>query len=244
LYYKEESQFTFNLNVIESPKEIVLENGTVLLEKAAVNTNGIVPVAKGEDFKDYVFAGWYKSANANYENVITDVSQVDENSYAKFIPKEILNVKAQVSNGTMSNGIHAGKYAIRFVSSVESLDYKNVGFKVTYEEGGQVKTKTSTSQTVYERIKSTEDATAYGFSTGVIDANSKYFITGKLPISDTAAAKATTYTVQAYVETKDGTISYGPARILSFNDSKPARSSLIIKKLCALCTELLAINSN
>ena len=214
-YYKEDSQFTFNLNVIESDV-IEGENGAVILNRDNVNTEGQVPVPVYEDYKDYVFAGWYQSANAIYDNAITDLSEVTESSYAKFIPKDILDVKVQVSNGTMKTGTYKGQHAMRFISSVESLDYKNVGFKVTYiDENGQVQTKSISSKTVYEKIKSNIEEVNYNFTPSVITMNSEYFITAKLPITDTEKY----YTVQAYVQTADGTIVYGDSRCICVNDA-------------------------
>ena len=71
---------------------------------------------------------------------------------------------------------------IRFVSSVESLDYKEVGFEVT-PAGGT--TKTYTTKVVYERIESTTEGVEYTFSPKVVDVDSEYFFTGKLePVSD------------------------------------------------------------
>jgi len=218
-YYKEDSQFTFNLNVIDS-NVIEAENGAVLLAYDSVNMEGEVPVSIYEDYEDYVFAGWYKSANADYENVITDLSKVTATSYAKFIPKDILNVKVQVSNDTMKTGAYAGQHAMRFISSVESLDYKAVGFKVSFDDGsGQIKTKSISTNTVYEKIKSNIEEVDYNFSPSVITTDSEYFMTAKLPVADTEDAKAKYYTVQAYIQTADGTIVYGDGRCVSVDDA-------------------------
>ena len=211
-YYTVESQFSFDTTTVTG------ENGDVAIQPDMLDTTGDVPVPKASQYKDYVFAGWYTSATCELDEAIL-ASNVTSTSYAKFIPSEILSVKAQVSTAKLTSGENAGDWVMRFVSSVDNLNYKNVGFKVTYEEGGQTQTKTSVTNTVYERIKSVEAETAYGFSTGVISEKSEYFITGKMAIADTDAAKATEYTVQAYVETLDGTVSYGPERIISFNDA-------------------------
>jgi len=211
-FYTVESQFSFDTTTVTG------ENGDVAIQADMVDMTGSVPVSKIDKYKDYIFAGWFADSSCK-SNVAISSSSVSDTSYAKFIPAEILGVKAQVSTAKLTSGENAGNWVMRFVSSVDDLNYRNVGFKVTYEEGGQTKTKSSVSDTVYEKIKSVEEETEYGFSTGVISGKSEYFITGKMAIADTVAAKATEYTVQAYVETLSGEISYGPARILTFNDA-------------------------
>ena len=104
---------------------------------------------------------------------------------------------------------------IRFVSSVESLDYKEVGFEVT-PEGGQTKTYTTT--TVYERIESTTEGVEYTFSPKVVDVDSEYFFTAKL-----RAEADVNYTVKAFgVPAGQTERLYGETRCVGVIDGKAA----------------------
>jgi hypothetical protein len=101
------------------------------------------------------------------------------------------------------------------------LDYRAVGFKVTYvDANGNPQTKTVTSNTVYEKIKSNVDDLDYNFTPSAMTLSSKYFITAKLPVVNSDVDKARCYTVQAFLETADGSIVYGDSRCLSINDAK------------------------
>ena len=63
--------------------------------------------------------------------------------YAKFVKDDMLDVKVSVTNGVVQKSdvenadgekVYEGKYVIRFISSVESLNYKNIGFEVEYTD--------------------------------------------------------------------------------------------------------------
>ena len=82
---------------------------------------------------------------------------------------DMLEVKVQVATNDSN--------VIRFVTSVDSLEYSSVGFEVTPK--GEA-TKTYTTKTVYERIESTTEGTEYKFSPKVVDTSSEYFVTAKL----------------------------------------------------------------
>ena len=91
---------------------------------------------------------------------------------------------------------------IRFVSSVDSLDYSNVGFEVKYE--GLAEPKVYTTNKVFEKVASEEAGVAYEFSPKVVDATAEYFVTAKLN-----ATTGVDYTVRAFVTKFDGTKVYG-----------------------------------
>ena len=57
---------------------------------------------------------------------------------------DILSVKCQVTDGVVTETSidkYRDNYVMRFVSSVDSLNYKEVGFKISYEENGKTVTK-------------------------------------------------------------------------------------------------------
>jgi len=118
---------------------------------------------------------------------------------------DMLNVKFQVATNDSN--------VIRFVASVDNLDYQNVGFEVMAE--GWEKAKSYSTTTVYERIASTTDGVAYEFSPKVVDLSSSYFVTAKLN-----ATEGVDYRVKAFVTMKGtGEKVYGAERIVSLSDA-------------------------
>ena len=175
--------------------------------------------AQYEKCKDYLFAGWYQDAAAK-----TAAASKSEATCARFVPAELLNVKCQVTNGLVTDtsiDSYKDKYVLRFVSSIDSLDYKNVGFEISYTEDGKIVTRTNTANKVFKRIESTTGLTSkgtdmYEFSPKVISTKSEYFVTAKWPVAE--EDKAVDYTVRAFWTTKDGTKVYGADRCVSVED--------------------------
>ena len=107
-----------------------------------------------EAYADYIFAGWYTDANCAKEvalesTVTSDSLGETTSAYAKFVPKDILGVKAQITANTTYGT--ADSVAIRFVTSVDSLDYEKVGFDFVIFEEGRVKEGRETN-TVYRKL--------------------------------------------------------------------------------------------
>ena len=117
---------------------------------------------------------------------------------------DMLEVKVQVATNDSN--------VIRFVTSVDSLEYSSVGFEVTPK--GEA-TKTYTTKTVYERIESTTEGTEYKFSPKVVDTSSEYFVTAKL-----RATAGVDYVVRAFVTPLEGETVYGPTRCVAVEDGK------------------------
>lgn len=136
---------------------------------------------------------------------------------------EMLSIKCQITNGVVTDTSidkYRNHYVMRFVSSVDSLNYKEVGFQISYMENGKTVTKTNKTKTVFKRIESTTGSTetereTYDFSPKVISTDSEYFITAKWPVAP--ADVAVDYTVRAFARTTEGTV-YGPARCVSVED--------------------------
>ena len=114
---------------------------------------------------------------------------------------DMLQVKVQVSSG---------QSAMRFITSVDSLDYVGVGFEITPEGGEPISYTTST---VYERIESYENGLEYQFGSKVVDITSEYLVTAKMKV-----ATEKLYTVRAFVVTKSGTTVYGDYRCVALED--------------------------
>ena len=121
----------------------------------------------------------------------------------------MLAVKMQISNASVTDGNVTAHRAIRFISSIDSLDYREVGFVVN---GNYYSIRT-----VYEQIDSTlyegSEKLEYTFSPKIVDTDSKYFFTAKMAVSEEKLNND--FTVQAYCRTPDGEIVLGEERVVS-----------------------------
>ncbi len=176
------------------------------------------------DLEDYLFAGYFKSEVCTQANKATKETA----THAKFVKADTLDVKVQITNGVVQksdvqdedgNEKYVDKYVIRFVSSVESLDYSKIGFELELEDGTKVR---NTSNKVFSRIDSTTGVAGgkidtYDFSPKMVGEDSEYFMTAKLPVE--VGNEGVTYKVRAFWKTLDGTEVFGQQRCVSINDS-------------------------
>lgn len=138
-----------------------------------------------------IFAGWYDDAECT--TVHTGNTGL---AFAKFIDEEVLTVKFQVAlNGS----------AIRFVSSLDNMNYDIVGFKFTGTYGGSViSEKTKTTESLYRKI--TADGTS--ILPSVFSSESNYFFTYTVR-GMTNAGTNSTWKVTPFYVTLDGTTVTG-----------------------------------
>lgn len=103
----------------------------------------------------YVFAGWYTDANCR-RNPILDADDVtSETVYALFVVEDVLSIKSQISsNLNNANTDDDATGSIRFITTVDSLNYSKVGFDVAFDiDGdGEATTYTRASNTVYSKL--------------------------------------------------------------------------------------------
>ena len=152
----------------------------------------------------YLFAGWYtdEDCTAPLSSETTEGA-----AYAKFVDNNVLKVKAQITANTTASSETAD---IRFVTTVDTLQYEKVGFEVT----ANGRTKTYGSGVVYKQLKavsSDEVMTTYK-PNEEFSPVSTYFkactITG-VPNS----AFDWEWTVRPYWITSDGTTVYGETAV-------------------------------
>ena len=80
----------------------------------------------------YLFGGWYQDT----KGVKTPIKTPEQKNkatgtiYAKFVPAQVLSVKAQNHAGTSNTSDQSGITSTRVISAVDSLNYKQVGFEV------------------------------------------------------------------------------------------------------------------
>ena len=126
------------------------------------------------------------------------------NTVSAKVNTDMLNVKIQ--NAT------DGARAVRFITSVDTLDYRVVGFEIDYE--GLEEPMMYPMNQVYERIVSKDNNMSYLFGPKVVDVTSEYFATAKMNVQD-----GVTYTVRAYVIPFNSTEPvFGPARCVTYAD--------------------------
>ena len=163
----------------------------------------------------HVFAGWYTDDVCSKENLLND-KEPSGTVYALFVPEHVLSVQAQVSAHIVDNSVTTADEtaSIRFVTTVDSLLYKKVGFEVSYTDGnGNVKTATSASTKVYDKLYITGTTANKDNTWQVTPAESfcglsKYFkacTVTNVPVTDYAIE----FTIRPFWITMDGAKVYG-----------------------------------
>jgi len=186
------------------------------------------------DTEGYLFAGWFTGAECKLEQGVKTVTSVIDNGtyYAKFVPMDVLSVKAQVSTRDVNSDESVDARNIRFVSSVDTLNYSRVGFSLKFvdENGIVTDTKTSTSKDVFKRISSATTGDEYNFAPKVIDTKSERLFTATWKGTDNTGVDvnaATGFHVQAYWKTLDGITVYGQSRYVTVSQGLEVNSHLI-----------------
>lgn len=132
------------------------------------------------------------------------------NVYAKYVDGDILGVKAQVLGGTNDKSNYTN---IRFLTSVDSLNYKVMGFDITFTNpytGQTNKREYACNKYVYENIVAMDaQGTGVAYAADeIFSSNSGYF--KAYTITNTPNwAFSEAFTVEPYWITLDGTKVYG-----------------------------------
>ena len=127
-------------------------------------------------------------------------------AYAKFVDEDVLSVQAQLDGKTKAAS-DTEKTRMRFVTTVDCLDYDKVGFVVSTPN----KTATFKSSTVYETLNATGLEVPY--TPDDISSDSEYFATIILGnLSATTADLEKVFTVTPFWVTADGTTVTGITR--------------------------------
>ena len=155
-------------------------------------TAGTAPT-DADNMDGYVFAGWFTDADCTKA-----FTGANAKAYAKYVDKAVLTVKAQAgTDGTK----------IRFVTTVDSLDYKSVGFEIKFCEKTADLEKTKTKK-VYTTLNQYYDGNNVPATPTVFSPVSNYFaaftVTGVK-----SELKSENFTVRAGWITMDGTAVWG-----------------------------------
>lgn len=145
----------------------------------------------------YVFVGWF--TNPECTNALA-AGSTNAEAYAKYVSAEVFSVKAQVS---LLEDREADLYRdIRFVTSVDSLNYSEVGFRITING----EERTFNNPTVYKKLYGVSDTKTvldYVPNQAICD-ESEYFNTWTI-FNVPYKAYDTPIYVQPYWKTLDGT---------------------------------------
>ncbi len=173
----------------------------------------IAPKPQETGYEEWVFAGWYKNADCS-KAVAIDSTVKAGGYYAKFVPAGVLSVKCQTVAGTVAE---TEKSQLRLVSTVDNLQYNEVGFKIIVNGMD----RSYSSKKVCSEIKVTDDTNSkVTFNAKPQDFHSmaRYFTT----VTFTNIAKdffGEGFFITPYWETMDGTIVYGVSRYARVEDS-------------------------
>lgn len=172
------------------------------------------PVKEG-----YVFGGWYER---NDSNDFEKISTTSDNAWAKFVPDNVLSVRAQNEEGTAQKD--QKNNSIRVLSSVDSEDYQSVGFDIwlankkqltmTDENGNGTDIAPLQTTKVFTGIKvQNETVTA----SEIFGTPAKYLVVWRLDEIQDSNDNKIIY-VRPYWITHDGTMVYGLAKYVHVED--------------------------
>lgn len=206
---------------VKAEQPIVKETG-VRYEEFSVSNYWTTGEKKAPTKDGYVFGGWYtKESN----DVMTALKESEmsgtERAWAKFVPAEVLSVKAQIDEKTSKNGANRTEYAsIRLISGVDSTDYQKVGFKVllnnTNELNNSDGSKLETTK-VYSGLKTTAESATIVYPNTVFGKAATKFSVWRLDEivkeNDTKIINVTPYWI-----TLDGTKVEGLSKYVHIED--------------------------
>lgn len=140
-----------------------------------------------------IFAGWYK--DKDNETGVEPYMEKTGSAYAKFVNADVLTAWAQLKEGDDTN-------EIRFLSSVDGLDYEKVGFSISGTYGDRnLKAMNTETKTVYTYITAGEDQV---YPNAITSSNDSKFIFTHV-IKGLNKETKLTVTVTPYWVTADGT---------------------------------------
>ena len=138
-----------------------------------------------------IFAGWFEDAEFT-----TEYTGTTGYAFAKFIDDDVLTTKFQIATDDT---------AVRFISSVDSMDFEEVGFIFTGTYGNAVITeKTKTTEKLYTKIT----AAGESIEPDVFSPDSHYFFTYTIRGMEDATTNSTWH-VTPFYKTLDGTVVTG-----------------------------------
>lgn len=174
--------------------DLIFKNiNSPMVDVTEYKAHGTYPEKEGK-----IFAGFFEDAGFT-----TAYTETTGYAYAKFIDEKVLGTKFQ----TATDGT-----AVRFLSSLDSMDYQSVGFKFTGTYGQTTITeKTKSVEKLYTSIK----ADGQTILPSVFSDDSAYFFTYTVRGMDPDTSS--TWNVTPFYVTLDGTTVEGTSGVYSHN---------------------------
>ena len=131
-YYARALDGNGNETLLGSEEEPILLTGLRKIEPysaevAKTKIGKEAPTCESDTDGLYVFAGWYADEACIQTPIRTAGEVTGDTVYALFLTKDVLSVKAQLA----VQSADATKAELRFVTTVDSLRYKEAGFEIT-----------------------------------------------------------------------------------------------------------------
>lgn len=181
----------------------------VMLNPSGLNNTTTVTIGKPQTG---LFAGWYKDAEFN--EYYTETPGEDSEKYAKYVDPEILGLKFQLKNNASADD---EKTVVRVLTSVDTLNYKNVGFVVKYVNGaGEQVERTFETNKVYKKITGTTDLESFDYTPDVFSPDSTSFCAFNLTVPQSLFGTTINYT--SFWTTMDGTVVFGESGNLTISE--------------------------
>ena len=170
----------------------------------------------------YVFGGWYSEKEEN-AYLTYDEAKEAETAYAKFVPAQVLSVKAQNMEGTGKTV--TDKTHVRIISSLDSKNYARVGFDIYLANSKKLvknddyeKNEPLETDKIYDGILvGTGENKQEKHATAIFGGVSKYVSVWQLNNIAKAHWEKIIY-VRPYWITKDGTKVEGLAKYVHIED--------------------------
>ena len=189
-------------------------------EKTVVYANEFEKDTQGiPTLEGYLFGGYYvdDESGADEKKPLTSIEGLEAGTYwAKFVPADVLGIKAQVSANIVADDRgdktveNKENNAIRFVTSIDSTEYKHIGFVI--QKGPNAEPDTvQTTKYVYSELyyidstKGVQSASAGEYFCKDVSQYFKTFTITKVP----EVAFNTDITVTPYWDTWDETRVFG-----------------------------------
>ena len=192
--------------------EKVIHTERLNMSQYVNGTEKIAPKPKDSGYEEWVFAGWYSETSCDKGEAITSGIPEGNYAYAKFVPAELLSVKCQA----LLNSDMLERSQLRLVSTVDNLQYKDVGFEIQMKGKKPIEYST---ETVYKSI-TTSDEIQVEFSYAPTDFHpmAQWFTTVTIINIDSNDYKAGIL-INPFWTTLDGTKVYGVSRYARVEDS-------------------------
>lgn len=168
------------------------------------------PAASG-----YVFAGWYQDEEGKRA---VGEKTVSGSAYARFVPEQVLSVKAQMTSKTT---LSTKQTDLRFITTVDSLQYKEIGYDITVNNG---KTVSCPGTKVYKKILAINGLGSISYQPETFHACSDYFYAYNIT-NIPQSGYSMDIKVSPYWITKDGTKAIGVVRTMRVKDGCLVESS-------------------